>query len=51
MKYIVVPNQINDLEIYKNNNIDTFIIGLDGYSVNYPSCSIDIIENLSKEYN
>ena len=51
MKYIVVPNSINDLPLYKDKNIDTFIIGLKDYSVNYPSLSISEIETLSKEYN
>ena len=51
MKYIVVPNNINDLSIYKDKNIDTFIIGLENYSINYPTATIDEIKKLSKEYN
>ena len=51
MKYIVVPNNINELETYKKHNIDTFILGLDDYSINYPSVSMDKIKELSKNYN
>jgi len=50
MKYIVIPDNIDDLSIYKENNIDTFIVGLSDYSINYPSISIDEIKELSKEY-
>lgn len=50
MKYIVVPNDIKDIEIY-SNNIDTFIIGLKDYSINYPIATIEEIKELSKKYN
>ena len=51
MKYVVIPNSIEDIEEYKNNNIDTFIVGLKDYSINYPSVSLDEIKNLSEKYN
>ena len=51
MKYIVVPNDINELDTYKKHNIDTFILGLDDYSINYPSVSLEDIKELSKKYN
>ncbi len=51
MKYIVVPNSINDLETYKQHDIDTFILGLEDYCINYPSVSLDKIKELSKKYN
>jgi len=50
MNYIVIPEDIDDLSIYKEKNINTFIIGLDNYSINYPSASIDEIKELSKDY-
>ena len=51
MKYIVIPDSINDLSIYKEKNIDTFIVGLLDYSINYPTVNIDEIKELSKKYN
>ena len=51
MKYVVVPNTIEDIEIYKENNIDTFIVGLENYCINYPSVSLDVIKELSNKYN
>lgn len=51
MEYIVVPNDISDIKLYKEHGINTFILGLDKYSINYPSCSIDEIKELSKDYN
>ena len=51
MKYVVIPDSINDLSIYKEKNIDTFIVGLLDYSINYPTVNIDEIKELSKKYN
>lgn len=51
MKYVVVPNTIEDIEIYSKNNIDTFIVGLENYCINYPSVSLDVIKELSNKYN
>ena len=51
MKYVVVPNTIEDIEIYKENGIDTFIVGLENYCINYPSASLDVIKELSNKYN
>ena len=50
MQYIVVPDSIKDIKLYKEKDIDTFIVGLEDYSINYPSCSIDKIKELSKDY-
>ena len=49
MKYVIIPDSINDINIYKNKGIDTFIIGLKDFSINYPSCDIDEIKELSKD--
>lgn len=49
MKYVIIPDSINDISIYKNKGIDTFIIGLKDFSINYPSCDIDEIKELSKD--
>ena len=49
MEYIVIPNDINDIDLYINNGINTFIVGLDNYSINYPAVSIEEIESLSKK--
>lgn len=51
MKYIIVPNNINELDLYKNKGADTFIFGLDNYAINYPTISIDDIRNISSENN
>lgn len=48
--YLVVPNDIKDIEIYKEHGIDTFILGLKDYSVNYPMVSIEEIKELSTKY-
>lgn len=50
MNYIVIPDKIKDLDIYKEKNINHFILGLENYSINYPSVSIDEIKELSKNY-
>lgn len=51
MKYIIVSNNINELDLYKNKGADTFIFGLDNYAINYPTISIDDIRNISSENN
>ena len=50
MKYIVVPDKLSDLAIYKEKGIDTFILGLESFSINYPTVKIDEIKELSKNY-
>ena len=49
MEYIVIPDNINDIDLYMDNGINTFIVGLADYSINYPSIDISEIENLSKK--
>ena len=51
MKYIVVPDKITDLSLYKERKIDTFIIGLEDYAINYPSTNLETIKELSKDYH
>lgn len=51
MEYIVIPNNINDIDLYMDNGINTFIVGLTDYSINYPSIDILEIEKLSKKCN
>lgn len=46
MKYVVIPNNVNEIDLYKEKNINTFIIGLENYSINYPSSSLDEIKKL-----
>ena len=48
MKYIVVPNHTSDIDKY--SDVDSFIIGLENYSINYPTSSIEEIKELSKKY-
>ena len=50
MNYIVIPEDIDDLSIYKEKNINHFILGLENYSINYPSTSIEKIKELAKDY-
>lgn len=50
MKYVVIPNCIKDIDFYKSRGIDTFIVGLEDYSINYPSISLDEIKKLSSQY-
>lgn len=47
MKYIVSLDKLNKLDFYKENNIDTFIVGLKDYSLNYLECTMEEIEALS----
>lgn len=50
MKYVVIPNCIKNIDFYKSKGIDTFIVGLEDYSINYPSISLDEIKKLSSQY-
>ena len=51
MKYIVISNNIKEVEFYKNKGADTFIFGLEGYSINYPELSLEEISKLSLNTN
>lgn len=51
MKYVIIPNHIEELDFYKQKGIDTFIIGLENYSINYPTVSLEEIKKLSSEYS
>ena len=51
MEYIVIPDKVEDLSLYKEKGINTFILGLENYSINYPVVSLDKIKELSKEYS
>lgn len=51
MEYIVIPNNVSDIDLYMDNGINTFIIGLKDYSINYPSVDIKEIEEISKKCN
>ena len=51
MRYIVVPNKIEDISEYTNQEISTFIVGLEDYCINYPSVSLEEIRILSKKYS
>ena len=51
MKYVVIPNSIDEVDLYQEKGIDTFIVGLENYSINYPQVSLEEIETLSKKVN
>ena len=51
MEYIVIPNTTCDIDIYMDNSVNTFIVGLKDYSINYPSVSIEEIKEISKKCN
>ena len=51
MKYLIVPKEGIDLEIYQENGADAFIFGLENYSVNYPEISLEKVIELSKKYS
>lgn len=51
MKYVVIPNNLNDINAYIENKIDTFIVGLEDFSINYPSVSLEKIKELSSKCN
>lgn len=51
MKYVVIPNCIKDIDSYMEQGIDTFIVGLEDFSINYPSVSLDEIRKLSNKCN
>lgn len=50
MKYIVIPNHIDELSFYHSVGVNTFILGLEDYCINYPSVSLEIIKELSSKY-
>lgn len=50
MKYIVIPNHIDELSFYHSVGVNTFILGLEDYCINYPSVSLEIIKELSGKY-
>jgi len=50
MKYVVIPNKIEKIDFYREKDIDTFIVGLENYSINYPNTSMDKIKELSSKY-
>lgn len=51
MKYVVIPNNVAEIDLYRNKNIDTFIVGLENYSINYPQASLEKIKKLSSKVN
>ncbi len=51
MKYVIIPNDIDELDFYKEKGIDTFIIGLEHYSINYPTASLEWIQEFSQKYS
>lgn len=51
MKYVVIPNCIKDIDFYKEKGISSFIVGLEDYSINYPSVSLEKIKELSSKCN
>lgn len=51
MKYVVIPNNLDDINTYIEKEIDTFIVGLKDFSINYPSISLEEIKELSSKYN
>lgn len=51
MRYVIIPNSIEEMKTYNNKGVNTFILGLENYCINYPSVSLDKIEKLSSEYN
>ena len=51
MKFIIIPKDIKDLDLYKNKGADTFIFGLEDYCINYPSLSLEKIKELSQDTN
>ncbi len=51
MKYLVIPEEKIELERYQEKGADSFIFGLENYSVNYPEISLKEIEELSKKHS
>lgn len=51
MRFVVVPNSLSELERYEEKKVNTFILGLEDYCVNYPSVSLEKIKELSKKYS
>ena len=49
MKYVIIPNSKEDINVYQNKGANTFIFGLEGYSINYPEASLEEIKELSKK--
>lgn len=51
MKYLVIPKNDIELQKYQEKGADSFIFGLENFSVNYPELSLEKIKELSKKYS
>lgn len=51
MKYIIIPNTKEEIQFYQKKGIDTFIVGLEHYAVNYPTFTMDEMKELSGNSN
>lgn len=51
MKYVVIPNCIKDIDSYMEQGVNTFIVGLEDFCINYPSVSLKKIKELSDKCN
>lgn len=47
VKYIIIPNTKEEIKLYQEKGIDTFIVGLKNYAVNYPSFTMEEIKQIS----
>lgn len=50
MKIALVPNNINNLDSYTKIGVKTFILGLAGFCINYPSISIKNIKRMANTF-
>lgn len=51
MKFVVIPNNVSELDFYTESGTNTFILGLENYCINYPSVSLEEIKKLSNKYS
>ena len=51
MEYVVIPSCIKDIDSYMKQGVNTFIVGLEDFSINYPSVSLEKIKELSDKCN
>lgn len=47
VKYIIIPNTKEEIKLYQEKGIDTFIVGLEHYAINYPSFTMKEIKQIS----
>lgn len=51
MELVVVPKNIEEIELYYQVGIRTFVMGMENFSTHYPKINLDQIDDLEKKYS